>query len=213
MLANWITLSRFPLLLLNILILYLGSPAVRLAGVTLLFLGLMLDTVDGMVARKTGQTSLFGSVLDIAADRTYELVLWVCFADLGMIPVAIPLIVIARTTLTDAFRSIGVGQGTAPFAQHRTALGQFLVGSAFMRIGYSASKLISFCGLALAQAFQGFPRETALASAVPPMLSVLQGVAWVAVGFCVFRGLPVIIRSLRRYWGTAVGATLNPRDS
>jgi CDP-diacylglycerol---glycerol-3-phosphate 3-phosphatidyltransferase len=202
-LANWITLSRFPLLLLNILILYLGSPAVRLAGVALLFLGLMLDTVDGIVARKTGQTSLFGSVLDIAADRTYELVLWVCFADLGMIPVAIPLIVIARTTLTDAFRSIGVGQGTAPFAQHRTPLGRFLVGSAFMRVGYSASKLIAFCGLALVQAFGGFAPETALARAAGALLRVLQGVAWVAVGFCVFRGLPVIIRSLRRYWGTS----------
>jgi len=45
MLANWITVSRFPLLLLTILILYLGSPAMRLAGVALLFLGLMLDTV------------------------------------------------------------------------------------------------------------------------------------------------------------------------
>lgn len=33
MLANWITLSRFPLLLLNVLILYLGSPVLRLAGV------------------------------------------------------------------------------------------------------------------------------------------------------------------------------------
>jgi phosphatidylglycerophosphate synthase len=99
MLANWITLLRFPLLLVNILILYFGSPAVRLAGVGLLFVGLMLDTVDGIVARKTGQSSLFGSVLDIAADRTYELVLWVCFADLGMIPLAIPLVIIARTTL------------------------------------------------------------------------------------------------------------------
>ena len=110
MLANWITLSRFPLLLIIVLILYFGSPWVRLGGVGLLFLGLMLDTVDGMVARRTGQTSLFGSVLDIAADRTYELVLWVCFADLRLIPVAIPLIIIARTTLTDSFRSIGVGQ-------------------------------------------------------------------------------------------------------
>ena len=202
MLANWITLSRFPLLLTNILILYLGSPAVQLLGVGLLFAGLMLDTVDGMVARKTGQTSLFGSVLDIAADRTYELVLWVGFADLGMIPVAIPLIVIARTTLTDAFRSIGVGQGTAPFAQHRTPLGRFLVASTFMRVGYSTSKVITFCGLALAQAFAGFPAGSAPGRTASPLLAAVRIVAWVAVGFCVFRGLPVIIRSLRRYWGT-----------
>ncbi len=202
MLANWITLSRFPLLLISVLILYFGSATLRLAGVALLFLGLMLDTVDGVVARKTGQTSLFGSVLDIAADRTYELVLWVTFADLRLIPVAIPLIIIARTTLTDAFRSIGVGQGTAPFAQHRTALGRFLVGSTWMRTGYAVAKTTTFCGLALAQAFSGFPSETTLARAVPTMMAVLQVTAWLAVAFCVFRGLPVIIHSLRQYWGT-----------
>jgi CDP-diacylglycerol---glycerol-3-phosphate 3-phosphatidyltransferase len=205
MLANWITLSRLPLLLVIVLILYNGSPLARLAGVALLFVGLMLDTVDGIVARKTGQTSLFGSVLDIAADRTYELVLWVCFADLGMIPVAIPLIIIARTTLTDALRSIGVGQGTAPFAQHRTALGRFLVGSAVMRTGYAVTKVISFCGLALAQAFTGFPGHSSAARSVPTMMAVLQVIAWVAVAFCVFRGLPVIISSLRRYWGVPAG--------
>src|SRR5919106_3175233 len=163
MLANWITLSRFPLLLATVLILYFGSPGVRLAGVALLFVGLMLDTVDGMVARMRGETSLFGSVLDIAADRTYELVLWVCFADLRMLPVAIPLIIITRTTLTDALRSIGVGQGTAPFAQHRTALGRFLVGSTVMRTGYAVSKVVTFCGLALAQAFSGLGAESAFA--------------------------------------------------
>ena len=201
MLANWITLSRFPLLLFSVLILYLGSAPIRLAGVALLFLGLMLDTVDGVVARKTGQTSLFGSVLDIAADRTYELVLWFCFANLHMIPLAIPLIVIARTTLTDAFRSIGVRQGTAPFAQHRTALGRFLVGSTFMRVGYSISKTVTFCGLALAQAFAGFPAESAPAGLVPPLMAALRVTAWMAVAFCVLRGLPVIVHSVRHYWG------------
>ncbi len=208
MLANWITLSRFPLLLLSVLILYFGSATLRLAGVALLFVGLMLDTVDGMVARKTRQTSLFGSVLDIAADRTYELLLWVCFADLRLIPVAIPLIIIARTTLTDAFRSIGVGQGTAPFSQHRTALGRFLVGSTWMRTGYAVTKTTTFCGLALAQAFSGFSPETAQAGAVPSMMAVLHVVAWLAVAFCVFRGLPVIIHSLRHYWGVPVAASV-----
>lgn len=198
MLANWITLSRFPLLLICLTILYLGSPPVQLTGVALLFLGLMLDTVDGMVARRTGQTSLFGSVIDIAADRTYELVLWMCFADLGMIPAAIPLIIVARTTLTDALRSIGIAEGTAPFAQHRTALARFLVGSSWMRTGYSVTKVTAFCGLALAQALSGFPGETPTGIAVTPMLGVLQVIAWLAVIFCVCRGLPVIIAGLPR---------------
>ena len=205
MLANWITLSRFPLLLLIVLILYLGSPWAQLAGVVLLFVGLMLDTVDGVVARKRGQTSLFGSVLDIAADRTYELVLWVCFADLRMIPLAIPLIIIARTTLTDALRSIGVGKGTVPFAQHRTALGRFLVGSTVMRTGYAVTKVVTFCGLALTRALTGLP-ESGFGLALPSMLSVFQVTAWLAVLFCVFRGLPVIVHSLRQYWGVPAAA-------
>ena len=205
MLANWITLSRYPILVINVLILYFGSTSVRLAGVALLFVGLMLDTVDGVVARKTGQTSLLGSVLDIAADRSYELVLWVVFADLGMTPVAVPIIVLIRTTLTDGFRSMGVGQGTAPFAQHQTRLGRFLVGSPFMRTGYAVSKVVAFCGLALVQALGGFPVDSAASLAVPPLVDALRIVAWIAVGFCVLRGIPVIVRSMKRYWRPVTG--------
>ena len=189
MLANCITLSRFPLLLIWILVLYLGSPSLRLAGVALLFVALMLDTVDGVVARRTGQTSLFGSVLDIAADRTYELVLWVCFANLGMIPAVIPLIVVARTTLTDALRSVGVAEGSAPFAQPRSALARFLVGSSWMRTGYSITKVTAFCGLALAEALSGFPAEATVG---------LHVIVWSAVILCVVRGLPVLIAGIPR---------------
>ena len=39
MLANWITLSRFPLLLATVLILYFWSPGLRLAGVACCSLG------------------------------------------------------------------------------------------------------------------------------------------------------------------------------
>ena len=187
MLANWITLSRIPILLVYIVILYRGSPALRLAGVGLLLVGLLLDTVDGVVARRRGETSLFGSVLDIAVDRTYELALWLCFADLGLVPVAIPLVVIARTTLTDAFRSVGVGQGTAPFALHRTKLGRFLVASTWMRAGYSVIKTAAFCGLALAHAL----------APEPLLLQAAQVVAWIAVIVCIGRGAPVIAHALR----------------
>ncbi len=198
--ANRITVSRFPLLLVYVLILYFAPPAWRLAAVALLFLGLMLDTVDGLVARRSGQTSLIGSVLDIAADRTYELVLWVSFTDLRLIPVAIPLIVIMRTTLTDALRSIGVAQGQAPFLQHQTRLGKFLVASGGMRFGYSVSKITAFLGLAVAEALAGFDPVTPLGGAAAPILWVAQVIAWIAVAMCVLRGLPVIVGAIRRYW-------------
>jgi len=200
--ANWITIARFPLLLAYVLTLYLGSAQVRLFAVPALFVFLMLDTVDGMVARSRGQTSLLGSVLDIAADRAYELVLWVCFADLRVIPVAIPLIVIARTTLTDAFRSIGIGQGQPPFEQHRSALGRFLVGSGWMRSGYGVSKVTAFCGLALGQALAGYPPGTAAQAASGLVLAIFGAVAWLAVAICVLRGLPVVAGGIQRNWGS-----------
>lgn len=182
--------------------LYLGNPVVQLLAVPYLFFALFLDTLDGVIARRTGTTSLMGSVLDIATDRTYELVLWIVLADLGTISVAVPLIVIARTTLTDAIRSIGVSQGTAPFEQQGSGLGHFLVSSPWMRSGYSISKIIAFCGLTLGYALSGFPEVSNLQAASEPILRVSEFVAWVAVGFSLVRGAPVILSGYRRVRGS-----------
>lgn len=187
--ANLITIIRYPLLLVFLLLLYFGNPMVQLLSVPLLFFALFLDSLDGLIARRTETTSLIGSVLDIATDRTYELVLWVVLADLGTIAVAIPLIIITRTVLTDAIRSIGVSQGKAPFEQQGSGLGHFLVSSAWMRSGYSISKIAAFCGLTLGFALSGFP---SLQSASDPVLRASGIVAWVAVVISVVRGAPVI---------------------
>jgi CDP-diacylglycerol--glycerol-3-phosphate 3-phosphatidyltransferase len=191
--ATQITLVRFPLLLGSVLALYVGAPGVRLAGVGLLFVGLMLDTVDGIVARRKGQASLFGGVLDIAADRTYELVLWVSFADLRLIPPWVPLVIIARTTITDAIRSLGVAEGAAPFEQPRTALARFLVASPAMRIAYQASKVATFCGLALLWALASLPSGSGAHALTPALGSLSQVTLYVAVLLCVVRGLPVLL--------------------
>lgn len=196
--ANLITISRFPLLLGFLLMLYAGSPQVQLLSVPYLFIALMLDTVDGMVARRRRDTSLMGSVLDIAADRVYELALWVALADLGAIPVAIPLIVITRTTLTDAVRSIGVSKGKAPFEQHQSRLARFVVGSPWMRSSYSISKIASFCGLTLAVALAAFPAGSQLQQASDSLLSAFRTLAWVAVVICIVRGTPVILSGYRQ---------------
>ena len=52
---------------------------------------------------------------------------------------------------------------------------------------------------------RGFP-GTAYAVAVPGMMSGLRVTAWLAVAFCVFRGLPVIVHSLREYWSIPAAA-------
>lgn len=194
MLATLVTLSRFPLLAFVIVTFYRSTPAMRLIGVGVLLVGLLLDTVDGMIARKRHETTLVGSVLDIAADRTYELVLWICFAERGLIPMVIPCIVVARTALTDALRSVDVARGVAPFAQLRSRAAQFLVASSWMRSGYGVSKVVAFCGLALVLAVGSGATYAAWLTA---MVGVM---AWVTVVLCVARGVPVIVEGLRRHW-------------
>jgi len=197
-LANIITISRFPLLLIYLLMLYLGNATIHMISLPLLFIALAFDSLDGIVARRTGNVSLSGSVLDIAADRVYELVLWVSFADIGLIPVAIPIIVITRTTLTDAIRSLGIRDGKAPFDQHETRLAKLIVGNRWMRLIYGLAKLISFCGLALALALSGYPEGSASFEASSGVLRFFQVTSWFAVALCVVRGSPVILGAIKR---------------
>jgi phosphatidylglycerophosphate synthase len=158
----------------------------------------MIDSIDGIVARRTGKASLTGSVLDIVADRVYELVLWVSFADLRVIPVLIPIIVITRTTWTDAIRSIGVHRGEAPFDQIRTKVGKFIVGSPWMRSIYGISKIVSFCGLALGIALRAYPEGSRAFQSSTAVLQIFTITSWIAVTLCVIRGAPVIAGILRR---------------
>ncbi|MDZ4863266.1 MAG: CDP-alcohol phosphatidyltransferase family protein [Gemmatimonadota bacterium] len=195
MLATLVTLSRFPLLAFVVVTFYRGTHAVRLIGVGVLLVGLLLDTVDGMIARKRHEATLVGSVLDIAADRTYELVLWICFAERGLIPMIIPCIVIARTALTDALRSVDVARGIAPFAQLRSRAAHLLVASLWMRSAYGVSKVVAFCGLALVLAVgSGLTHTSGLTTMVDVMV-------WVTVLLCLARGVPVVVEGLRRHWG------------
>lgn len=195
--ANLITIARFPLLLLIVLLLYTPAPLARLATVVLLVVLITMDSLDGIVARRRGEVSLMGSVLDIMADRAVELVLWVCYAHIGLVPVAVPIIFVLRGTVVDSLRSVYVGAGTAPFKGMRTSLGSWLVGSPAMRSTYGVAKMLSFTGLALTHSLSACASRGAVRSSVVETVHLVFTVTtWVAVGFCLARGAPVIVEAL-----------------
>ena len=76
--ANVITVSRLLPLTVVVILLYLHGPAFQLAAVPLILILLLMDLLDGIVARRLGQVSKLGSALDIAMDRLVEFVMWVC---------------------------------------------------------------------------------------------------------------------------------------
>ncbi len=159
------------------------------------------DWLDGHLARTLNQESQLGSVLDIAADRMFESVLWIVLADLGAIPVWIPIVVISRGILTDSIRGFALRSGHSGFGRyslHKSALGKFITGSPIMRTGYAVLKAFSFGWLLLALAAREFVNRW---GGIPPStIDLAFQVGWwsavAAAVICLVRGIPVAIEGL-----------------
>ena len=65
-------------------------------AVPLAFVALVMDWLDGYLARRLGCESKVGGVLDIVGDRIAENVWWVVFAWLHVIPLWVPIVVLSR---------------------------------------------------------------------------------------------------------------------
>ncbi len=192
MIANLITLFRLMLVFVVISLfgyhIYLDIFLVALIGLILL-----LDAVDGYVARKLNQTSALGALLDIVGDRIVECVFWVYFAVVGLIPFWIPVIVIARGFFTDGLRSAAFAQGKTAFGENSMMTSRWtraLTSSRASRSIYGISKALAFVYLGGVIAFKN--------SGIYPELVVgleLAGVilSVIAVAMCVIRGLPVLV--------------------
>ncbi|MDX1430957.1 MAG: CDP-alcohol phosphatidyltransferase family protein [Gammaproteobacteria bacterium] len=190
--ANLITLSRLMLLIPLIWLAYREPTPWQLVNVPLMILIFVMDGLDGYVARKRNETSLFGSMFDIAADRVVELTMWVVAADLDLVPVWVPLVIIVRSVAVDMIRSSGAASsGTRPFDLAYTKLTRWLVGGKFMRIAYAVVKAIAFTLLMLI-----LPLPALYPDVWIEFGQLLGGLAavfvYVSVLLCIVRGAPVI---------------------
>jgi CDP-diacylglycerol--glycerol-3-phosphate 3-phosphatidyltransferase len=188
--ANLITVLRFPLLVVIVLLLYSGGTAGPLIGAPLIVALILMDSLDGFVARRRDEQTLIGSALDIAADRAVEIVLWVAYAQLRLILVAIPLTVVIRGALVDSIRTVALQHGQSAHSMMRSSWGRWLVTSSAMRTSYGVVKAVAFVLLALALGLQ-----TGGHAAWYSVWTVASAVSWVAVALCIVRGLPVLIEA------------------
>lgn len=189
--ANLITISRLIPLGLVVILLYLEGPIPAALAVPLILILQSMDYLDGVVARRTGQVTPLGSALDIAMDRLVEFVLWVCLADLDLVPVWVPLVIIARGLIVDALRSYALALGQTAFGMMHSRLGKFLVSSVFMRHFYGIVKLLAFLALAAVHALDRGVWPAL--SGIRPWLYVIA-YTWtvLTVGLCLARGVPVL---------------------
>jgi CDP-diacylglycerol--glycerol-3-phosphate 3-phosphatidyltransferase len=190
--ANLVTLSRLLLLLLVVWLFYQPLTLWSFASFFLIAFIFVSDGLDGYIARRRNETSLFGALFDIAGDRITELTLWIVATDTDLVPIWVPLVFIIRGVIVDTIRSSNaVAEGVAPFALMRSALGKFIVAGKFVRALYAVAKAAAFAGLSLLAPFPALLPD--LWGQVGELVTALTYFfVYLSVVLCIARGLPVM---------------------
>jgi phosphatidylglycerophosphate synthase len=210
---NQITVFRVGLALLAIGLFrwnfWAGAVAVVLTAAAI-----VLDAVDGYVARRTGQTTALGAALDILGDRVVEDSYLIFFAAAGLISFWIPVVFIVRGAATDFLRSVAHGRGMTPFGGSggmlRTWWGRHLVGSRWSRAAYGILKAVMFCWLGGLILVRLAARDIGAHLSQPTAWSLDVTAAvltYAALGFCIVRGIPVL------WEGRWLLASVDPRNA
>ena len=203
MLANAVTLSRLFFLALSVYLLHLPSVPLRIAAFFLVIFTILIDAVDGYIARRSGDASPLGSVLDIAIDRAVEKVFWITCVSIGLVRLWVALVVVTRGILTDAVRSFAMGQGLTAFEMMETSWGEWLVAHRFMRALYGVAKAVTFPALALLHTLQLAWQGYARASLLPTLEIIATVLVLITVTLTLLRGIPVLVEA-RRFFAPPV---------
>jgi CDP-diacylglycerol---glycerol-3-phosphate 3-phosphatidyltransferase len=200
--ANLITIGRLALLFVVIALIYYGNVQIITLCIPLLAFVFASDGIDGWVARRRGSTSQFGAMFDIAGDRVVENALWIVFAELQLIPVWIPLLVMTRGFLVDGLRSMSYAEGMTAFGERnmmRSEFTRWLTAGRFMRGLYGYAKALAFMFLTGLVAYREHDTTDTFLGAVYDV-EAFRFIGWVlvwgAVALTVVRGLPVIFDSI-----------------
>ena len=195
--ANFISIFRIFVAFFAIYLLFIQTTWAYILAFALTVIAFILDGVDGYVARKFNEASQLGSVLDIMGDRIVEAIYWIIFAVLGWLNPIFPIICVTRAFTTDSLRSVALAQGYTAFGEssmQSSKLGKFICASKFMRISYAVAKVVAFILIIVAHTpgIEIYPVATTINT-----IAVVS--AWLAIIFCVVRGLPVVVESKKLF--------------
>ena len=191
--ANLVAITRATFAFLAVAILFHRADLYLLAAV-LTIVSILMDGLDGWVARRYGEVSRIGAVIDILTDRIVELTYWIAFAALHWIPAWIPIVVAVRGLLVDGARALAFERGLTAFGpttMMRSKIGTFLVASRESRSAYGISKAAAFTLMIVAYA------SVLPAGARSAVLTVALVCVYLAVVLCVLRGIPVLLEARR----------------
>jgi CDP-diacylglycerol--glycerol-3-phosphate 3-phosphatidyltransferase len=157
----------------------------------------LLDWLDGFLARKYHMVTEFGGTMDLMADRIVENVFWVLLLYIGMVPIWIPIIFIAKGFIVDASRAHAKRPGWSVI---HSKLSYIFVSSRVSRgiSGVSkAAAFISSFGLYYLIVSISNGQLLQYQSMIPGLSELQIGFVWFTTIFHVVRGVLTISDSLK----------------
>lgn len=125
-LPNLLTLSRIALLPFFIFFLNDPTPLYSFIAAAIFGVASITDWLDGWVARKTGQVTKLGKLLDPIADKLLTSTALILLVDIGRVPAWIVALIIGREFAVTGLRAIASSEGVIVPAE---ALGKYKMGA------------------------------------------------------------------------------------
>jgi len=177
----------------------------NLVAVAFTVMAILLDALDGYVARKEKLATPEGAQIDILGDRMIENMYFTYFAVVGMVSLWLPMLFFARGAATDLLRSLAFRAGHSGWGRNamlRSRWGRGLVASRWSRGLYAVMKCGCFCYLGLELALTRGPvalLSPVTANAQAAIHAGAQWLAWATAAFCVVRGIPVFLEGWKYF--------------
>ncbi|WP_455389217.1 CDP-diacylglycerol--glycerol-3-phosphate 3-phosphatidyltransferase [Petrachloros mirabilis] len=110
-LPNLITLARILLIPVFVILFSSPTPDRSLNAAIIFVVAAVSDLLDGYIARRTGQVTTLGKLLDPIADKLLVLSALILLVNIDRVSALVAILVIAREVAVTGIRAIAAGEG------------------------------------------------------------------------------------------------------
>ena len=110
-LPNKLTISRIILTFVFMFFLFSRGAMAKSLALFIFVAASFTDYYDGLIARRRGQITNFGKLMDPIADKVLTLAAFLAFVELGLIPAWMVVVIIMRELFITGVRLVAVSRG------------------------------------------------------------------------------------------------------
>ena len=140
-LPNKLTLARIALTFVFMFLLFSSGIYAKSAALAVFVIACITDYFDGEIARRTGQITNFGKLMDPIADKVLTLAAFLAFVQMGIVEAWMVVIIITRELFITGVRFAAISKGVVLAAEkggkHKTV---FQVTAIFLMLIFLVTK-------------------------------------------------------------------------